>query len=142
MVPGDVCALVVLLFRFSVTIRSCRDNLRGTASYGAYVANPTATTSFAIPFAGAGAQQLMLLASGDFSSWLISTVSQIVGGNYDVDNGDFRVALKSSFIQIPCMSDVQMSLLVLKLILLIEDLCLLLIHFLWTVSFIITNKRR
>jgi hypothetical protein len=47
-----------------------RDDLYGTDVYGVYASNPLANSSFSVPF-GANTSTLMLLATGDFSRYVV-----------------------------------------------------------------------
>ncbi len=47
-----------------------RDDLFGTNVYGVYASSPLANSSFSVPF-GANSSSLLLLATGDFSRYVI-----------------------------------------------------------------------
>jgi hypothetical protein len=49
---------------------SDRDDLYGTDVYGVYASSPIANSSFSVPF-GANTSTLMLLATGDFSRYVV-----------------------------------------------------------------------
>jgi hypothetical protein len=57
--------------------------LAGTDEYGAYVANPSGSTSYSIPFSSLkSANALVLFTTGDLTKWLITTFDQAAGFLY------------------------------------------------------------
>jgi hypothetical protein len=84
-----------------------RDNLAGTDEYGTYVANPSGSTSYSIPFSSLkSSNTLVLFTTGDLAYWLITTFDQAVGSFYVASDGGAttRTALLSSAIAIPCLT--------------------------------------
>ncbi len=53
-----------------ILVLNDRDDLYGTDVYGVYASNPLANSSFSVPF-GANSSTLMLLATGDFSRYVV-----------------------------------------------------------------------
>ncbi len=78
------------------------DNLAGTDEYGAYVANPSGSTSYSIPFSSLkSANTLFLFTTGDLTKWLITTFNQAAGFLYGGPTQ--RSILQSSIIASPCL---------------------------------------
>ncbi len=85
------------------SLPSFRDYLAGTDDYGSYVANPSGSTSYSIPFFTLkSSNTLVLFASGDLTKWLITTYDQAVGTGYKT-GATLRTALASSSIASPCL---------------------------------------
>ncbi len=78
-----------------------RDQLAGTDVYGSY-STAQSTSQFSVPFATYLTPNLRILfATGDLSSWLLTTYDQAAGSFYGSNVA--RTALQSSFNSYPCL---------------------------------------